>query len=381
VDYDNDGRLDLFVCHYVKWSPATDIYCGTTAKAYCRPQVYPGESARLYHNEGGGRFADVTKRAGIFTPNAKGLGICVCDLDGDGWPDLVVANDMEPTSVFHNKGNGTFAEIALQAGMTVDESGHARAGMGIDAADYRNNGTLGIALGNFTYEGLALYDVAGTPPYQEHTKQAGLFAPSYPYLTFGLFWADFDNDGWPDLITTNGHIDDSVSQANPSQSYAQPCLLFRNNGNGTFAEIHQRAGAAVTEPLVGRGACRGDYDNDGKVDALLIPNVGPVRLLKNTTPTQNHWLAVKLTGTKNNRDGYGAKVTVMAGGVTRTAYAHSGSSYLSASDPRLFFGLGAATQADRVTVRWPGGKEETLEHIAADRLLSLVESQSQPVGK
>ncbi|HZP83267.1 MAG TPA: VCBS repeat-containing protein, partial [Chthonomonadaceae bacterium] len=334
VDYDNDGRLDLFVCHYVKWSPETDIYCGTTAKAYCRPTVYTGESCRLYHNEGGGRFTDATQQAGLLNANAHALGILVWDLDNDGRSDLIVANDMQPTFVYHNNGDGTFTDIGLSSGLAYDRSGHARAGMGIDAADYRNNGTLGIAIGDFSFQGLTFYEVAGPPPYLDRAQQAGLLAPSYPYVTFGLGFADFDNDGWPDLFVTNGDIEDTISRAFPSQSYPQPSLVLRNRGDGTFADVSAQAGPGVTQPLVGRGLCWGDYDNDGKVDALLIPNIGTPRLLHNETPTQNHWLIVKLVGAKSNRDGLGARVSVEAGGITQTGTARSGSSYLSASDLR-----------------------------------------------
>ncbi|HZP81812.1 MAG TPA: VCBS repeat-containing protein, partial [Chthonomonadaceae bacterium] len=318
LDYDKDGKLDLFVCHYVKWSPQTDVFCGTDTKEYCRPTVYAGESSRLYHNEGNGRFTDVTQKAGLVNPNSKGLGICVCDLDGDDWPDLVVANDMEANSVFRNRGNGTFEEIGLKTGIALDDNGKPRAGMGIDAADYKNNGTFGIAIGNFAFEGLAFYEVTGQPPFVERAKQIGLFESSYPFVTFGVLFADFDNDGWPDLFATNGHIQTAPNTTNPEQILAQHGLLFRNRGDGTFADVSQQAGAAIMKPTFGRGACWGDYDNDGRVDLLLIPNIGAPALLHNETPTRNHWLAVKLVGTKSNRDAYGAKVVVEAGGVTRT---------------------------------------------------------------
>jgi len=395
LDYDNDGWLDLFVCHYLKWSPETDIFCGSVEKAYCRPQEYPGESCRLYRNRGVQAFRpsgvqrepehpntptpqhplfeDVTQRAGLLNHNAKALGVCVLDLNGDRYPDLIVANDMEPNFVYQNDGNGTFTEIGFKTGIALDDNGRTRAGMGIDTAWYRNDTTPGLAIGNFAFEGIAFYDLEGEQPYAEHSKQAGLFTPSYPYITFGLFFADFDNDGWADLFVTNGHIEDNVSRTNPGQTYKQPGLLFRNRRDGTFEDVSQTAGPGVTQPLVGRGACRGDFDNDGKTDILLIPNIGPPRLLHNRTQTGNHWLKIRLVGTKSNRNGFGAVVRVQAGGVTRTARAASGSSYLSESDHRLLFGLGAAAQANRVTVRWPGGLEETWESLAADRIVTLTE--------
>lgn len=372
LDHNNDGWLDLFVCHYVRWSPETDIFCGSVEKAYCRPLEYPGESCRLYRNEGGKRFVDVTRTAGIFSDESKALGVCVLDIDGDHWPDLVIANDTQPNFVFRNKRNGTFEEVGYPTGIALDENGRARAGMGIDAAFYDKDRVQAIAIGNFNYEGIAFYPLTGSRPYPERAKQAGLFQPSYPYITFGLFFADFDNDGWPDLFVTNGHIEDNV-ESKTGETYAQPNLLFRNRGDGTFADASRAAGEAITQPLVGRGACRGDYDNDGKIDILLIPNIGPPRLLRNETPNRRHWWAAKLVGTRSNRNGYGAFVKVEAGGRTQTAYARSGSSYLSANDTRLHFGLGAAARVERVTVRWPSGREEMWESLEADRITVLKE--------
>jgi hypothetical protein len=376
VDYDRDGKLDLFVCHYLRWSPETDIFCGSMIKTYCRPQEYSGESCRLYHNDGNGHFTDVTARAGLTNMNSKALGVCVCDLDGDGLPDLVVANDMEPNCVYHNNGNGTFTEIGLESGIALDQNGKSRAGMGVDIADYRHNGTLGLAIGNFSFEGIALYDVRNASNSEERSRSAGIFYPSYPYITFGLLFADFDNDGWPDLFATNGHIEDTIARTNPGQSYPQPCLLFRNRGDGTFADVSSMAGTAVTQPLVGRGVCRVDFDNDGKPDILLIPNIGPLRLLHNETPVHNHWLGIRLIGTKSNRDALGASVEVEANGVKQTAYAHGGASYLSGNDPRLYFGLGASAPTVRISVRWPSGKQESWRSTACDRILTLTEGTS-----
>ncbi|HXG24905.1 MAG TPA: CRTAC1 family protein, partial [Chthonomonadales bacterium] len=220
------------------------------------------------------------------------------------------------------------------------------------------------------------YPLTGSQPYPEHSKQAGLFQPSYPYITFGLFFADFDNDGWPDLFVTNGHIEDNV-ESKTGETYAQPSLLFRNRGDGTFADASRAAGEAITQPLVGRGACRGDYDNDGKIDILLIPNIGPPRLLRNETQNRHHWWTAKLVGTQSNRNGFGAIVKVEAGGRTQTAYARSGSSYLSANDMRLHFGLGAATRVERVRVRWPSGREEMWANLEVDRVTVLTEGTGQ----
>ncbi len=375
VDYDCDGRLDLIVCHYVKWSPDSDVFCGTTIKEYCRPTVYPGESCRLYHNDGNGHFTDVTKKAGIFNPNSKGLGVCICDIDGDGWPDIVIANDMESNCLYRNNKNGTFSEIGLQSGISLSDNGKTRAGMGIDAADYRNNGSFGLVIGNFAFEGLALYDAGTPPPYSERSKQAGLFDPSYPFVTFGVLFSDFDNDGFSDLIVANGHIQDMNIGTNPEQNSAQHNLLFHNKGDGSFTDISVSVGSTIMDSMVGRGLCSGDFDNDGKMDLLLIPNVKAPRLLQNVSPNHNHWLGIRLRGVKSNRNGYGAKVTVEAGGIQHSAYAHSGGSYLSASDQRLHFGLGNFIRIDHIPVEWPCGSKQNYGACEADRYIELTEGQ------
>ncbi|HZT43614.1 MAG TPA: CRTAC1 family protein [Chthonomonadaceae bacterium] len=379
VDVDNDGKLDLFVCHYVKWTPQTDRYCGMDKKEYCRPDHYESDYSRLYHNDGHGHFTDITRQAGLLRPNMKGLGICYLDIEGRGFPDLIVANDMEPTCLFRNQGGARFKETALADGLAVSDTGQPRSGMGIDAADYRENGTQGLAIGNFAFEGMALHDLSGPPPYQERARQAGLYVPSYPYVTFGLFFADFDNDGWPDLFATNGNVVDTLSRIVPSQTYAQPCLLFQNRGDGTFADVSQTAGSPITDPIVGRGACQADFNNDGKIDILLIPNTGSARLLENGTPTQAHWLTLKLVGTQSNRDGYGATVTVEAGGRKLSGYCHSGSSYLSASDARLHFGLGSAKTIERLHIHWPDGHVDSYSSLPIDQILQIKEGAPGPV--
>jgi hypothetical protein len=379
VDYDNDGKLDLFVCHYVKWTPETDIACTSKGyKSYCRPQEYKGESCRLFHNLGGGRFEDVTQKAGISNENSKALGVTFQDIDGDGFQDILVSNDMEPNFVFRNKGNGTFQEIGFESGVAIGDSGNPRAGMGIDTADYRNEGIFGLAIGNFSFEGIAFYPLTKVMPFQERSKQIGAYTPSYPYVTFGLFFADFDNDMWQDLFFTNGHIEDTVQKTSPEQHYEQPSVLLKNRGDGNFIETTATAGADLPKPIVGRGACAGDFNNDGKMDILLIPNKGAVRLLKNTSPNADNWLKIRLVGTKSNRDGYGAKVLVRVGAKTLTQYCHSGSSYLSASDTRLHFGLGEATDIVGVTVRWTDGKEQIWSDMKVNKTYILTEGKANP---
>jgi len=364
LDYDRDGRLDLFVCHYLQWSPATDLYCGSHFKAYCRPQEYPGEPSRLFRNAGGGRFLEVGRAAGVHSPAGKSLGVAVCDVDDDGWPDIAVANDLEPNCLYRNNRDGTFTDIAMEAGIAVDSNGKARAGMGIDLGDYAGDGRPGIAVGNFNLEGIALWRRVGEA-FEEVSKQAEVHVPSYGMVTFGLEFADFDNDGRCDLLATNGHIQDTIARTNPSQSYEQPCLLLWNRGAGGFVDASAIAGEPVTRRIVGRGLAVGDYDNDGRVDVLLVPNRGPALLLHNETRRTGHWIGIDLRGRGGSRAG--AWVRVEAGGRVQRAYAASGSSYLSSSDGRLHFGLGGVARADRITVRWPGGTESTHGPLPAGR--------------
>ncbi len=378
VDYDRDGRLDLFVCHYLQWTPPTDQDCGTSFKTYCGPQSYSGEPSRLYHNDGNGRFTDVTRRAGVYNSNSKALGVCVCDINSDGWPDLIVTNDTQPNCLYLNNRRGGFDEIGMQAGIALSSLGTGRAGMGVDSADYRRDGSLGVAIGNFSTEGISLYDIPPSQPVlaTERSQQAGLYTTSYRYLTFGVIFADFDNDGWPDLLVTNGHIESDIAKIKPVERFAQPNELYRNSSKGTFTDVSALAGPSITDPMVGRAACRGDFDNDGKMDVLLIPNTGSPRLLHNESKNANHWITLRLEGTKSNRDAYGALVTIHAGGVAQTAYLSGGSSYLSANDSRLHFGLASASHVDSILIRWPDGETESWPPQPADRILALTEGTS-----
>lgn len=366
LDYDRDGKLDLFVCHYVHWTPKTDVFYSVdgTNKSYARPQSYQGESCRLYHNLGGGKFEDVTRQAGILNAHSKALGVAVCDYDGDSWPDLFVANDTEPNFLYHNQGDGTFKEIGVESGIALSERGVSRAGMGIDAADTQHNGAFDVLITNFAGEQLTLYRRDESGLFLDMAARSGVGNATQTYLGFGAFFLDYDLDGWEDLFVTNGHIDDDIERRDAGVTYAEPSLLFRNLGQGHFMDVSSQSGAAISTPRVGRGAAWGDYDNDGSPDLLIMTNSGHPALLHNENRTGNGWIRLRLVGTASNCDAYGARVRVTVGREVQTQEVHSGFSYLSSGDRRLLFGLGKAAQADRVEIRWPSGRVQPLGPIA-----------------
>jgi enediyne biosynthesis protein E4 len=379
-DYDHDGRLDLFVAHYVEWSEATDQFCSldNTHKSYCTPERYKGESARLYRNLGNGRFEDVTKKAGLYDPSSKSLGIALVDLDNDGWLSLFVSNDTQPNKLWKNNRNGTFTDQAFAAGVAYNDAGKARAGMGADAADYDGSGRQSLVIGNFTNEGLSLYQNQGSGLFVDQAISAGLAEPSQRVLTFGLFFFDYDLDGLPDIFAANGHVADDVSVLQPSLHYAEPPLLFRNRGDGKFENVSGKVGPAMRQPMVARGAAYLDYDNDGDLDVVINVNNGPARLLRNDNGNRNDMLRMKLIGTKSNRDAIGARVTVTAAsGARMMQMVKTGSSYLSQSELPLTFGLGKPEPGRTVNVEiaWPSGRRESLPHVAADQFITVEEGK------
>lgn len=379
-DYDNDGKLDLFVSHYVEWSEATDQFCSLDgkSKSYCTPELYKGQSARLFHNLGHGVFEDVTKKAALFDPTSKSLGIALIDYDDDGWVDLFVANDTQANKLYRNNHNGTFTESAFAAGVAFSDAGKARAGMGTDAGDYDLSGRQGLVIGNFANESLALYHNDGSGLFTDKSVASGISGPSAKSLTFSTFFFDYDLDGLPDIFAANGHVADDVSVTQPSIKYAEPALLFRNRGNGRFEDASNRVGPALREPVVARGAAYLDYDNDGDLDLVISPSNGPARLLRNDNGNQNDVLRVKTIGVKSNRDGIGAKVTVhLPNGTRLLQMVKSGSSYLSQSELPLTFGLGKPADGKTVTVdiRWPSGKRESIASVKANQAITLEEGK------
>jgi enediyne biosynthesis protein E4 len=376
VDYDRDGFLDLVVANYVEWSPERDIFCtldGTT-KSYCTPESYRGVSPRLWHNRGDGTFEDVTRKAGLYDPTSKGLGVAILDYDQDGWPDILISNDTQPNKLYRNNGNGTFAEKGTLAGVAFSEEGVARAGMGVDAADYDRSGYPSIVVSNFSNQMLALYHNEGNGLFVDEAPRSEVGRASLLTLGFGCFFFDYDLDGWLDLFVLNGHIENEIERIQRRVRYAQPPHLFRNLGKGKFREVTREMGRAFRAPRVGRGAAYGDIDNDGALDLLMATNGGPALLFHNQG-TANHGLRVRLIGTRSNRDGIGAVVAVAAGGQTQRQMLRSGSSYLSQSELVLTFGLGSLPEAEALEVDWPSGQVDRLGKTATNQLITVQEGR------
>jgi hypothetical protein len=380
VDYDKDGKLDLVVANYVQWSIDGDLYCTLDgkSKSYCTPESYKGTSVRLWHNRGDGTFEDATQKAGLGDPTSKTLGIAVLDYDNDGWPDLLFSNDTQPNKLYRNNGNGTFTEKAVLAGVAFSEDGVARAGMGVDATDYDRSGAPSLLITNFSNQMISLYHNEGKGLFVDEAPRSAVGRAALLTLGFGCFFFDYDLDGWPDIFIANGHIDSDIQRVQPNVKYAMPPHIFRNLGKGNFQEVTKSLGAAFLSPRVGRGAAYGDFNNDGRLDVLLSANGGPVVLFTNEATGDaalNKSLRVKLAGVKSNHDGIGAIVRVISGGETQGEMMRSGSSYLSASELVLTFGLGQRDKADAVEVRWPSGQADKLSNIEAGQTITVTEGK------
>jgi hypothetical protein len=380
-DFDRDGRLDLFVCNYVKWSPEHDVFCSLDGKhkSYCTPEAYRGETCWLFHNRGDGTFEDVTATSGIFDSSSKSLGVAMLDYDQDGWPDLLVANDTQPNKLYRNAHNGTFKDVAVEAGIAFSADGKARAGMGVDAADFDNSGAAGVAITNFDNEMIGLYRALGNGTYEDIATQAGVGLPSKTTLGFGCLFLDANLDGALDLAAANGHIDDTVRSIRGNVGYAQPPQLFLNNfvnqGKRTFRDVTSEIGDAFGQPKVGRGLACGDFDRDGDLDILITTNNGPAYLYRNDQLAGNRSIRFHLVGKQSNRDAIGATVRIYHEGVTQSRLVKSGSSYLSQSELPVTFGLGKRDKIERVVVQWPNGRTEEYKNLAAGKAYECVESE------
>jgi hypothetical protein len=374
-DFDRDGRLDLFVCNYVKWSAEHDVFCSLDGKekSYCTPEAYRGDTCWLFRNRGDGSFEDVTATSGVFDTSSKSLGVALLDVDQDGWPDLFVANDTQPNKLYRNGRNGTFREVAVEAGVAFSRDGRARAGMGADAAVLDASGIPALAVTNFDNEMIGLYVASRPGVYDDAAQRNGIGEASRSTLGFGCLFADLDLDGAPDLVVANGHIDETVRNIRGNVGYAQPPHLFLNLGNGSFRDAAAEAGTAFAEPKVGRGLAVGDFDRDGDLDVLLTTNNGPARLYRNDQAAGNRSIRVRLVGTKSNRDGIGGLVRLEHGGTSQAQMVKSGSSYLSQSELPLTFGTGRRDRIDRMVVTWPSGRTEEFAKLATGKAYECVE--------
>jgi hypothetical protein len=375
-DYDRDGLLDLFVCNYVKWSPERDVFCSLDGKhkSYCTPEAYRGETCWLFHNRGNGTFEDVTASSGIFDSSSKSLGVAMLDENADGWPDLLVANDTQPNKLYRNQRNGTFKDAAVEVGLAFSSEGTARAGMGVDVGDFMNSGSPGVAITNFDNEMTGLYELSGKS-YEDVAAEAGVGLASKNSLGFGCAFLDANLDGWLDLGVANGHIDETVRNIRGNVGYAQPPMLFLNDGRGKFHDVAPEIGGGFDQPKVGRGFAYGDFDRDGDLDLLLTTNNGPAYLYRNDQLSGNRGIRFRLVGTKSNRDGIGATVRIVSGGLSQSRMVKSGSSYLSQSELPLTFGLEKRDRVERVVIAWPSGRTEEFTNLAAGRCYVCTEGK------
>ncbi|MEZ5354801.1 MAG: CRTAC1 family protein [Bryobacteraceae bacterium] len=374
VDYDGDGKLDLMVARYLEWDFGMDIYCGARKpgyRSYCHPDQFAAVSHLLFRNNGDGTFRDASRQSGIAEHKGKGLGVAFDDYDGDGRPDIVVANDSAPQQLFRNRGDGTFEEVGLEAGIAYDDEGRTFAGMGVDFADYDNDGRPDVFINALASQRYALFR-SGKDGFEYWTGRSGLGAITAKRSGWGARMVDYDNDGWKDLLVGQGHVMDNIALTQPGVQYLEPLLLARNIA-GRFEDVSRASGEAFQTPMAARGVALGDLDNDGFLDAAINCNNGPAVILRNGGGNGNHWLIVSTVGSRSNRDGMGARVTIATEAGRRRAVVSTGGSYLSASDKRVHFGLGRERLVRRVEVQWPAGGVEVLENVAADQVLTVRE--------
>lgn len=378
LDYDLDGKLDLFVANYVQWSREKDLWCSLdgVSKSYCTPESYKGVSSKLYHNLGGGKFEDATKKAKVYDPTSKSLGVAVLDYNGDGYPDLFVANDTQPNKLYRNLKNATFAEEGVSSGVAFGEDGVARGAMGADAADFDRSGRPHLLVGNFTNQMLGLYRNEGRGLFVDEAPRSTVGRSSLLSLAFGVFYFDYDLDGWLDIFSGNGHIEEEIGRVQPNVRFAEPPLVFHNLGQGKFEDVSAKLGVEFARPVVARGAAYADFDRDGDPDVLIATNNGPAFLYRNDANTaRNHYLHVRLRGRQSNRSGIGAVVRVESASGKQWQTVHSGSSYCSQSDLALSFGLGRDAFASSIEIEWPSGVKQRLTNVKADQHLVIEEAK------
>ncbi len=379
-DYDRDGRLDLYVGGYANFGPGSQRACaiGFGILSSCRPTVYGGTPAILYHNNGDGTFTNVTKAARIYQPKGLNLSVGASDYDGDGCPDLFVANDGIETYLYHNNCNGTFTEVGIESGVALTEDGMPMAAMCISLGDFDNHGFLGLYISDFQDVPDHVWRYDGKGAFEEVSNFVGIAEPTKHVLSFGGGFFDYDNDGWLDLFIANGHVYPEVEKTVPEIHYKQINSLFHNDGTGKFVEVTKGAGEGFRTPYAGRGAAFADFDNDGNLEMVVANNGDPPLLMRNSGGTGNHFINLMLVGTKSNRDAMGARIRLRAGGLTQIREISGGGSYLSQSDLRAHFGLGQNTRAETIEVWWPSGLHQAFRDLEADEFYAIEEGKDRP---
>lgn len=381
VDLDGDGLLDLVVLRYLQWD-FDDIWCGEHReyyRAYCHPDAFPAIAPLVYHNDGNGHFTETSHQVGLAQPG-KGLGIAIADYDRDGHMDIFVANDSMPEFLYHNKGNGTFEEVGLSSGVAVDGEGHTYAGMGVDFADYNNDGLPDLVVTDLASQMYALYRNNGDGTFIYDSYPSGVGRMTMSHSGWGVRFLDYDNDGWKDLLITQGHDLDTIQLTVPNLRYRETMLLARNTGKG-FVDVSAEAGSVFQKAWVGRGLAIGDIDNDGRLDAVVTGNDGAFYVLHNSTETKNHWLTLELVGHKSNRDAIGAEVKLITPRGLQMATVTTAGSYLSSSDKRVHFGLGTERVVETIEIRWPSGIRQSIKNVAADQILKIDEPSAGTAAK
>jgi enediyne biosynthesis protein E4 len=378
VDLDGDGYLDLVVLRYLDWD-FVDTWCGEHKegyRAYCHPDFFNAISPLVYHNNGNGTFTEVSAKIGLNKPG-KGLGIALADYDRDGHIDIFVANDSMLEFLYHNKGDGTFEEVGLPTAVAVDGDGRTFAGMGVDFADYNNDGWPDLIVTDLANQRYALYVNNGDGSFTYSSQVAGIGRMTMPHSGWGVRFFDYDNDGWKDFLIAQGHDLDTIELTFPNLRYREPMLIAHNNGKG-FVDVSKESGEVFSQPWVARGLAIGDINNDGRVDAVVTTNDGPAYILRNDTPSENHWLLLKLVGHRSNRDAIGAEVKVTTKKGSQYATVTTAGSYLSSSDKRVHFGLGKEAAVTSIEIRWPSGITQTLKDVRADQILQIDEPVNTP---
>jgi hypothetical protein len=375
-DYDKDGWLDLVVTNYLDWSPKNNLWCGERApgyRSYCNPGNYKGQKTKLYHNNHDGTFTDVSDKSGVGLPESKGMSMVLADLNNDGWPDIAIANDTWPNFLFENKHDGTFSDVSLISGLAASEDGGYEAGMGIDAADVDGDGLLDIYITHLDFELNRLYHNNGDGTFTDVTYSSGIGNKAMLLSGVSAKFIDYDNDGWPDIVQANGAMVDNVRLYHSLVSYEEPLLMFHNLGHGKFEKSSDTLGADFNRPVVGRGLATADFFNDGQVGFAVNCRGDYPELLRNDGASGNHWLEVLLIGTKSNRDGIGAVLKLSSSGMVQVDQAKGGTSYMSASDPRIHFGLGKRTKIDSLVITWPSGQVDKLASVPVDSIIAVKE--------